>query len=102
MSRMNELAAVLDEMVECGQKLISTAEAIRAVFTDTAETTPSPEPPAEKTYTLADVMDACKEKAKAGHTTKVRSLLDKFGAEKVSGLKAEDYPSFMKELEAVG
>ena len=50
MSKMKELSAVLDELVTCGETLISTANALKDIFSSDADTPgsrPAPADPAE-------------------------------------------------------
>ena len=42
------------------------------------------------------------DKARQGHTDEVRQLIQKFGADKLSGVDAAKYPALMEELEAMG
>ena len=57
MSKMKELATVLDELVTCGETLISTANSLRDIFSGDADTPDSPataeamEPAATKSET---------------------------------------------------
>ena len=44
MSKMKELATVLDELVTCGETLISTANSLRDIFSGDADTPDSPAP----------------------------------------------------------
>lgn len=112
MSRMSELSMVLDEMVSCGENMIKAANALKEMFTDTTETKePVPEAvPAEKaadaaeetkTYTFADIRKAFSRKSHEGHTEEVKALISKYGADRLSDVKKEDYPALMKDLEVI-
>lgn len=56
----------------------------------------------EKTLTLEAVRKVAADKARQGHTEEVRQLIQKFGADKLSGVDAAQYPALMRELEAMG
>ncbi len=56
----------------------------------------------EKTLTLEEVRKVAADKARQGHTEEVRQLIQKFGADKLSGVDAAKYPAMMEELEAMG
>lgn len=107
MSRMSELSMVLDEMVSCGENMIKAANALKEMFTDTAETKAVPaEKGADaaeetKTYTFADIRKAFSRKSHEGHTEEVKSLISKYGADRLSDVKKEDYPALMKDLEVI-
>ena len=56
----------------------------------------------EKKLSLEDVRKMAADKARQGHTDEVRQLIQKFGADKLSGVDAAKYPALMEELEAMG
>ncbi len=104
MSKMSELAQVLDELTACGEKLTATAEAIRRMFMETdepAEEQPEQKPEPEKKYTFAEVRKAFSAKSHAGYTDQIRELIARYGADKLSAVKEEDYPALMADLEAM-
>lgn len=129
MSKMSELSMSLDELTACGEslaavgeRLIKAASNLRDIFTDTAARTDAPESkdvvkirsekqPGQKTeaaktepvktYTFADVRKAFSAKSHAGYTGQVKALIGKYGAEKLSSIKEEDYPAIMADLEAL-
>lgn len=112
MSKMNELSQVLDEMIACAERMIDTANVIKKIFTDTEEAEeekPTPaknaqeeaKEPETKTYTFAQVRKAFSAKSHEGYTEQVRALIAKYGAEKLSGVKEEDYPALMADLEVI-
>ena len=106
MSRMSELSQVLDEMIACGEGMIRAANAIKEIFTDTEEpemaVPAKTEPEKTETYTFAEVRKAFSAKSHAGYTAQVKALIGKYGAEKLSGVKEEDYPALMADLEVIG
>ena len=63
-----------------------------------------PETPAqeEKTITLEEVRAVLAEKSRDGHTAKIRELLQKYGADKLSEINASDYPALLAEAEVLG
>lgn len=121
MSKMSELSQTLDALVacgnnmtECGQELIRTANALRGMFsqeqTDVVkEEAPRTEParveapkPEAKKLSFIDVRKAFSAKSHAGFTEQVKALIGKYGADKLSAVKEEDYESLMADLEAIG
>lgn len=116
MSKMSELSLTLDEMISCGEELIAaakvmsesgakltkTAKAVREMFSNTAEPKTEAEPQeAKPSYTFADVRKAFSAKSHAGYTEQVKALIAKYGADKLSAVKEEDYPALMADLEAI-
>lgn len=93
---LRNAAKALDEAANClaGQPAIAPA-ANEVEKTTTLEK-------AEKTLTLEEVRKVAADKARQGHTEEVRQLIQKFGADKLSGVDAARYPALMEELEAMG
>ena len=52
--------------------------------------------------TLEDVRKVAADKSRQGFTDEVRSLIQKYGADKLSGIDAAQYEAFLKELEVIG
>ena len=124
MSKMNELSQVLDDLISCGEKMISTANALKEMFTDTAakaDTAAAPAGPVNspapagsadnaeqaekeqpKKYTFTDVRKAFADKSHAGFTAQVKELIGKYGASRLSDIKESDYAALMAELEVIG
>ena len=121
MSKMSELSQALDEMIACGEGMIRAASALQEIFSGSEETAaeqpavkePAPikeektEAPAveqvtAKTYSFADVRKAFSAKSHAGFTEQVKGLITKYGADKLSGIKPEDYAAIMADLEVIG
>ena len=104
MSKMSELSQVLDDLVACGEGLIRTANAIREIFSAEPGPAAQPEEPREEPsqrYIFAEVRKAFSAKSHAGYTEQVRALIAKYGADKLSAVKEEDYPALMADLEAI-
>ena len=51
---------------------------------------------------LEDVRAVLAEKSRAGHTAEVRTLLQKYGAEKLSAVDPANYEALMKDAEVIG
>jgi acyl-CoA synthetase (NDP forming) len=94
------LVKVSGELETCGKALLKLAEALRA-----KEETLAPEPqknePGSTKLTLEEVRKAAADKSRQGFTAEVKALIEKYGAEKLSSVKPEDYEAFMKELEEI-
>lgn len=121
---MKELAAVLDELVTCGETLISTANSLRDIFSGDAEapdnttppskntkkpesvkaaSAPKNEPaPAPKTYTKEQVRGILAAKSAKGHGDEIRALLGKFGAKQLKQVDPSDYSALVTAAESIG
>lgn len=62
---------------------------------------PSMEKPEPKSLTLEQVRAALAEKSRAGHTTEVKALLIKHGADKLSDIDPAEYPALLAEAEVL-
>ena len=121
MSKTNELSQVLDELTACGnnlktcgEELIRTATALLNYFSgedeqpllikeEPVKEAPAAEPaPEAKKLSFVDVRKAFSAKSHAGFTEQVKALIGKYGADKLSAVKEEDYESLMADLEAIG
>ena len=120
MSKTNELSQVLDELTACGNNLKSSGEELirtaRALLnylsSEDEQTLPVKEEPVKDTtlaetrdevtkLTFIDVRKAFSAKSHAGFTEQVKALIAKYGADKLSAVKEEDYESLMADLEAI-
>lgn len=123
MSKMSELALVIDEMITCGEgiikatkeltacgeRLIQTAKKLRELFSTEAPQTPKAlekenEAPKkeEKTYSKEDVRGILAGKSAKGYGKEVKALLSKYGADKLSTLSPEHYAAVVVDAEEIG
>jgi predicted Zn-dependent peptidase len=101
MGKMSELSLLVKELNQCGETLIVISQSLSSMFSSSDEPpeTPAPE---EKTITLEEVRAVLAEKSRDGHTAKIRELLQKYGADKLSEINASDYPALLAEAEVLG
>lgn len=114
MSKMSELALVIDEMItcgegiikatkeltDCGERLILTAKKLRELFSTEAPQTPKALE--EKTYSKEDVRGILAGKSAKGYGKEVKALLSKYGANKLSTLSPEHYAAVVADAEEIG
>ena len=105
MAKMNDLSLTLDELRRCGETLIGISESLREIF---SAPDPEPEPEKkkkkqEKTVTFEELRGALAKKTRVSkeNTDAIRSLLQKYGASKLSDSKPEDYAVLLKEAEVI-
>jgi hypothetical protein len=58
--------------------------------------------PTSKPITLEDVRAVLAEKSRNGHTAKIRELLEKYGAAKLSEIDPQKYAALLAEAEVLG
>lgn len=129
MSKMSELSMVIDEMITygegilkavqdltaCGERMIMAAKKLKDLFsTDSlpetkavtvtkAKALPVKEEQSEtKNYSKEDVRGILSDKSASGYGKEVKALLSKYGADKLSALKPENYAAVAAEAEAIG
>ena len=121
MSKMSELSMVLQELKECGEKLVSISEELTEIFTASeakepekkkasakkkepeakAETPEESKPEPAKEYTFTEVRTFLANKSRAGHTAEVKKILAAHGADKLSDLDKAEYAAVMAEAEVL-
>ncbi len=111
MSRMKLLLDVIEDMRSLADSLQAMATALgQSDPEDAAAPAPAPEaPPAPapadpppKAITLEEVRAVLAERSHDGYTNQVRGLLQKYGAEKLSGVDPKHYAALMKDAEVLG
>lgn len=53
----------------------------------------------EKTYEVEDVRKILADKSRLGHTAKIRELLEKYGAKKLSEIEPSNYKDLVADVE---
>ena len=104
MSKMSELDLCVSELRSAAQSLNSVADSLTALFSGSQpESSVQPESkPTSKPLTLEDVRAVLAEKSRNGHTAKVRELLEKHGASKLSEIDPQKYAALLAEAEVLG
>ncbi len=111
MSRIKLLLDVVEDMRSLADSLQAVAAALAqndpedtaAPAPAPAEApTPAPAPPPPKAITLEEVRAVLAERSHDGYTDQVRGLLQKYGAEKLSGVDPKHYAALLKDAEVLG
>jgi len=107
MSKMSELDLCINELRNAAQSLNSVADSLTALFGgNQSESSALPEPkptaPTPKALTLEEVRAVLAEKSRNGHTAKVRELLEKHGASKLSEIDPDKYAALLADAEVLG
>ena len=100
MGKTKEMAMLIDE-------LRAAAVAINDVASQLAEkfgggNTEKPTTTDEPVLTLEEVRAVLAEKSRNGYTAEVRSLLQKYGADKLSGIDPVQYKALLADAEVLG
>ena len=100
MSKMSEMSATIEELRKCAAVISDAANLLSEKFSgDEApeEPTPVKEPP----LTLEAVRAVLANKSRAGYTAQIRSLLQKYGADKLSGVDPTNYKTLLEDVEGL-
>ena len=111
MSRIKLLLDVIEDIRSLADSLQAVATALgQSDSEDTTAPDPAPAaPPAQapadpppKAITLEEVRAVLAERSHDGYTDQVRGLLQKYGAEKLSGVDPKHYAALLKDAEVLG
>jgi hypothetical protein len=97
MKKTAELDAIMGNLYSAAKAITEAAESLSAIFR-TAEPSPQLEP---ETVTLEAVRDVLAEISRAGHTDKVRELLLKHGATRLSEIDPGKYATLLADARAI-
>ena len=98
MSKMSELDLCVSELRSAAQSLNSVADSLTSLFSGSQPDSK----PTLKPLTLEDVRAVLAEKSRNGHTAKIRELLEKHGAAKLSEIDPKKYAALLAEAEVLG
>jgi hypothetical protein len=98
MSKMSEMALTIEELRKSAAAISDAANWLAEQFSgDELE----PEAPAEPVLTLEAIRAVLADKSRAGFTTQIRSLLQKYGADKLSGIDPANYKALLADVEGL-
>jgi hypothetical protein len=100
MSKRSELDLCVSELRSAVQSLNAVADSLTALFSGTQPETSVQ--PTSKPLTLEKVRAVLAEKSRNGHTAKIRELLEKHGATKLSEIDPQKYAALLAEAEVLG
>ena len=99
MSKMGDMAATIEELRNAAAAINSVADWLNEAFSaaEPAEETLVTEP----VLTLEEVRAVLAEKSRKGHTVEIRSLLQKYGADKLSKIDPANYKALLADAEVL-
>ena len=99
MSKMNDMSMTIEELRNAAAAINEAASWLKEQFSSNE---PSPEPtPAEPVFTLEAVRAVLAGKSRAGFTAQIRSLLQKHGADRLSGIDPVNYKALLADVEGL-
>ena len=98
MSKMSEMAQTIEELRKSAAAISDAADWLAEQFSGDE---PAPEAPAEPVLTPEAVRAVLADKSRAGYTAQIRSLLQKYGADKLSGIDPANYKALLADVEGL-
>ena len=102
MSKMSDMAATIEELRNAAVAITEVANWLTEMFSTTADEAPDAAAPAEPQLTLEQVRAVLADKSRMGFTAEIRTLLQKYGAPKLSGIDPVHYKALVAEAEVLG
>ena len=98
MGKISELDMAISNLRKAAADINVVAVILPEMFSDSAtKVSPTPEPP----ITLEQVRAVLAEKSRQGHTVEIRTLLQKYGATKLSQIDPVHYKALVAEAEVM-
>lgn len=101
MSKMKEFDMLLDELIKHGEGILEIAKEMRQMFSENPTALSEPKEKAKEPLSFTDLRARLAQRSREGFTTNIKSILRKYGAEKLSAIKPENYEDVLKEVEAL-
>ena len=107
MGRLSELDMAIRDLRSAAATINDAADALAEVFStesaDNAHDAAAHDAaaPAEPVLTLEQIRAVLADKSRKGHTAKIRALLRKYGASKLSGIDPVHYKSLLADAEVL-
>ena len=99
MSKMNDMAMIIEDLRSAAAAINEAASWLSDQFSSNEPSSEST--PAEPVLTLEAVRAVLANKSRAGFTSQIRSLLQKYGADKLSGIDPAHYKALLSDAEGL-
>ena len=103
MSKTSDMAMVIEELRNAAATIKDAADWLAGQFVDSEETSSVEKEKEDNkpTLTLEKVRAVLAEKSRNGHTAEIRSLLQKYGASKLSAVDPKHFKALLKDAEVL-
>ena len=102
MGKFSELDLAIKDLRSAAATINEVANTLAEMFSTTADEAPDAATPAEHQLTLEQVRAVLADKSRMGFTAEIRSLLQKYGAAKLSGIDPAPYKALVADAEVLG
>ena len=102
MGKFSELDLAIKDLRSAAATINEVANTLAEMFsTESADEAPAAVTPAEPVLTLEQVRAVLADKSRQGHTAEIRSLLQKYGAAKLSQIDPAHYKALLRDAEVL-
>ena len=102
MGKFSELDMVIKDLRNAATAINDAADTLAEMFsTNSADEAPAAAIPAEPALTLEQVRAVLADKSRMGFTAEIRTLLQKYGATKLSGIDPANYKALLADAEVL-
>ena len=101
MGRISELELAIKDLRSAAATINEVANTLAEIFSNTTDEAPVAAAPAKPRLTLEQVRAVLADKSRQGHTAEIRSLLQKYGAAKLSGIDPVHYKALLADAEVL-
>lgn len=101
MSRMSDMAQTIEELRSAAAAISGAADWLTKMFSEEPQAADAPISPSEPELTLEQVRAVLADKSRKGHTAEIRTLLQKYGAAKLSGIDPANYKALLADAEVL-
>lgn len=99
MGKMNEMAMTIEELRRAAAAI---NEAVNWLAEQFSSNEPTPEPASTEVIPILEAVRAVlADKSRAGFTSEIRSLLQKYGSDKLSGIDPVNYKALLEDVEGL-
>ena len=102
MGRISELELAIKDLRSAAATINEVANTLAEMFSTTADEAPDAATPAEPQLTLEQVRAILADKSRMGFTAEIRTLLQKYGAAKLSSIDPIHYKALVADAEVLG
>ena len=102
MGKISELDMAIRDLRSAAATINDVADTLAEAFsTESSDNSHDAAAPAEPALTLEQVRAVLADKSRKGHTAEIRTLLQKYGASKLSGINPADYKALLADTEVL-
>ena len=99
MSKVSDMAQTIEDLRSAAAAISDAADWLTKMFSGEPQTDDAPASPPEPALTLEQVRGVLADKSRQGHTAEIRTLLQKYGASKLSQIDPAHYKALLAEAE---